>query len=865
MRIHELAKELGVASKDVIAFLTKKHGGRYTASNGLNESEISLTREFFKSGGDLSALDAPTPVKTKRRKRGERTRYVPVSEQTEQQADQSFSEQSTEELPVEAEEENVVPKADNEPDSPRETQPQVSPEDLMMFEMQQEEQRQAEEERTKEESGETSSEEQEATQPPATKPEKIEIPDEAIPLPPAQTEEADLVQTPPATGDAHKKHRKKVVIHAEEKSIGNRKKGSRGRKPSTSGRGRHEKIKAGVTALGDDFMQGGSRKKRKKSKKKEKAVTPPPNPTKASKMVVKIEDSIVLSELAHRMGVKSSQLIGKLMQMGEMATLNDRLPFDTAALIAEEFGFQVQNVALNEESFLEQIEEREEDLVPRPPVVTVMGHVDHGKTKLLDTIRNTNVVDREAGGITQHIGAYSVEIDGKMITFLDTPGHEAFTAMRSRGAQATDVVILIVAADDGVMPQTVEAINHAKAAGVPIIVAINKIDKPEANPQKVRNELLKHGIVAEELGGDTLFVEISAKQNINIPELLETVLLQVEVMDLKANPNRPAQGIVIESRMDVGRGPVATTLIKEGTLKIGDLIVVGTSIGFVRTMIDWKGTRLKEATPSMAVEITGLDTVPSAGEMIYSFNDDQKARGLVDWRKKREKEQKFETDSPVTLDNLFEQIQEGSIQNINIIVKADVDGSVDAIVSMLEKIEHNKMRVRVIHKGVGGITENDVLLASASNAIIVGFNVRMDNKAKQIAAHEGVDIKQFSIIYDLIDSVKAALTGRLAPILKEEYTGSAEIKQLFKVAKIGTIGGSMVVDGKIVKNGKVKLIRNNVVIYEGKLSSLKRFQQDEAEVKAGFECGIMIENYNDIKEGDIIECYRETEVQDEVK
>lgn len=565
------------------------------------------------------------------------------------------------------------------------------------------------------------------------------------------------------------------------------------------------------------------------------------------------------------MGLKAAIVIRKMMEMGEIAGINDRLNFDTATLVAEEFGFQVENVAQDENYFIEAHEDTEDELVKRAPVVTVMGHVDHGKTKLLDAIRNTNVVDGEAGGITQHIGAYTVETEEGSITFLDTPGHEAFTGMRSRGAQATDVVILVVAADDGVMPQTVEAINHAKAAGVPIIVAVNKIDKPEANTERVRQELLKYEIVPEEWGGDNLFVEISAKQRINIDKLLESVLLQVEMMDLKANPNKRAVGVVIESKMDLGRGPVATTLISEGTLKVGDLVVVGASIGYVRSMIEWTGKKVKEALPANAVEITGLDSVPSAGEFVYAFEDEKKAKGLVELRKNKAKAEKFEKEKKMSLESLFSRIEEGETMDLNIIVKADVDGSVEAIVQSLGKIEHDKIRIKVIHSGVGGITENDVLLASASNGIIIGFNVRVDNKSKQLASAEDVDVKIYSIIYDLINEVKAAMTGMLAPIITEEFIGKAEVRALYKVPKAGTIAGCMVLEGRVTRKCKVKLVRENIVIYEGFLSSLKRYKDDVKEVKSGYECGMGVENYNDLKEGDILEFYEDRETADEVK
>ena len=587
------------------------------------------------------------------------------------------------------------------------------------------------------------------------------------------------------------------------------------------------------------------------------------NNTGEEKKILKTSDFITVGELAGLMDQMPARVIAKCMEMGMMVTINARLDFETIQILADEFGYEAQLMEEYEEEVLGVEEESEENLQPRHPVVTVMGHVDHGKTSLLDWIRKTHVVSGESGGITQHIGAYEVTTKQGKVTFLDTPGHEAFTAMRSRGAQATDVVILIVAADDGVMPQTVEAINHAKAANVPIIVAINKIDKPTANPAKVKNELLKYEIVAEELGGENLFVEISAKQRINIEGLLEAVLLQVEMMDLKADPTKPAEGIVIESRMDPGKGPVATVLVKDGTLKIGDLVVTGTSIGYVRSMMDWTGKRVKEATPSMAVEITGLDLVPPAGEKLYVFKDERKAKGLVELRINKQREKKNVEKATPSIEEFFAAEQE-EVKDLNVIVKGDVDGSVEAIIASLNKIEHKKMKIKVIHSGVGGINENDVLLASASQGMIIGFNVRVDNKAKQLAAAEGVNIEIFSIIYELIDAIKAAMSGMLAPIIKEEYIGKLEVREIFKVGKVGTIAGCMVIEGRVVRMSKIKLVRDNVVIYSGKLGTLKRFKDDVKEVKSGYECGATIDSYNDIKVGDIIECYIDKEFRDEV-
>lgn len=859
MRISDLSKEIGVSSKEIMAFLKTK-GITYTSHfNSVNPDEEQIVREKFSKGKDAGGEDSK-PATTIIRNRTRRKRsFIPPEERAEVEEQERLEEEQRQKEEDErlAKEEAEREKAEAEQKA-----------------------KEVEEETEKAEEAEATTEEK------VSEPEKkLSVEEEARllaqseekkkPVAEEKKEEAPKKEDKPEAKEesedhkASKKHKKIKVVIPEADPVQETDK--TGKRKSRKNRNREPelvkgKVKGGDVRqfLDDSYQARAARKRRKDLRKKKKSPVAPPNPTKAIKKVLKLEDAVLVSDLAKKLGVKVNQLIGKLMIMGEMVGINDRIAYDTCQVIAEEFGFTTENVALSEDTYLEVVESKEESIIMRPPVVTVMGHVDHGKTKLLDAIRDTNVVDREAGGITQHIGAYSVELDGGKITFLDTPGHEAFTAMRSRGAQATDVVILIVAADDGVMPQTVEAISHAKAAGVPMIVAINKIDKPEANPQKVRNELLKYEIVAEELGGDTLMVEISAKQRINIDDLLETVLLQVEMMDLKADPDKPAEGIVIESKMDPGKGPVATVLVKEGTLKIGDLVVLGTSCGYVRSMMDWTGERVQEAGPSMAVEITGTDSVPPAGEHLHVFSDEKNARGLVDLRSNKMREKKFENDSKMSLENLFSKMEAGDVQDVNIVVKADVDGSVEAIISSLNKIEHEKMNVKIIHSGVGGINENDVLLASASNGIIVGFNVRVDNKAKQVAAAEMVDIRIFSIIYELIDSIKSAMSGMLAPIIHEELVGKLEIRDIFKVGKIGNIAGCMVIDGKAIRKCKVKLVRNNVVLYEGILATLKRFQEDAKEVKKGYECGATVENYNDIKVGDVIECYVDKEVKDEV-
>ena len=602
----------------------------------------------------------------------------------------------------------------------------------------------------------------------------------------------------------------------------------------------------------------GKRNKKKASKAQEERTQ------KIFKLTeITIPESITVKDLAVELKKTSAEVIKKLFGFGIMATINNNLDFDTAYLVAEEFGVNAKKKEeVREEDILfDDSEDKEDELQPRPPVVVVMGHVDHGKTSLLDAIRKTNVIEGEAGGITQAIGAYMVNINGRDITFLDTPGHEAFTSMRARGAQITDIAILVVAANDGVMPQTVEAINHAKAAGIPIIVAVNKIDLPEANVDKVKQELMKYELVPEEWGGDTIYVPISAKQHTNIDELLEMVLLQADVLELKANPNKQAKGAVIEARLDKSKGPIASMLVQRGTLDVGDTIVVGSSIGRIRAMKNDKGQKVKKAGPSMPVEIMGLTEVPESGEVFYEVKDEKMAKHLIERRKRAQREKSINQMAPVTLDNLFSQMEEGKLKQLNIIVKADVQGSAEAIKQSLEKLSDDEVRVRVIHSAAGAVTESDVTLAKVSNAIIIAFNVRPVATAKQAAEKEEVEIKQYSVIYQAIDDVKAAMKGMLDPIYEEKVIGNVEVRQVFKVSNVGTIAGAYVLDGKIERNAGVRVLRDNVVIHEGKLANLKRFKDDVKEVAKGYECGMQIENYNDLKEGDIIEVY----IMEEVK
>lgn len=578
---------------------------------------------------------------------------------------------------------------------------------------------------------------------------------------------------------------------------------------------------------------------------------------------ITIPATISVKDLAQELKKTASEVIMKLMSLGIMATLNNDLDFDTAYLVAAEFGVTAnKKEEIKEEDILfDESEDLENELVERPPVVVVMGHVDHGKTSLLDVIRKTNVIEGEAGGITQAIGAYKVSINNREITFLDTPGHEAFTQMRARGAQVTDIAILVVAANDGVKPQTIEAINHAKSAGIPIIVAINKIDLPDSNPQKVKEELMRYELVPEEWGGDTIYVEISAKKGINIDQLLEMVLLEADVLELKANPHKQAKGAVLEARLDKNKGAIASILVQRGRLDVGDTVVVGTSIGRIRSMVNDKGKKVKFAGPSTPVEIMGLTEVPEAGETLYEVKDEKMAKHLIERRKRQAREKSINAMSKVTLDNLFGQMESGKLKQLNLIVKADVQGSVEALKQSLEKVSNEEVRVKVIHSAAGAVTESDVTLAKVSNAIIIAFNVRPVMAAKQEAEKDEVQIKQYSVIYQAIDDVEAAMKGMLDPKYEEEIIGTAQIRQVFKISNVGTVGGAMVLTGKLERNAGVRVIRDDVVIHEGKLSSLKRYKDDVKEVAKDFECGIQLEKYNDIKEGDILEAFVMKEIK----
>lgn len=627
-------------------------------------------------------------------------------------------------------------------------------------------------------------------------------------------------------------------------------------------RGRKGGLKDEEERFGRDWDDEGFGSKRKARAPKAHARQDVSMPPVARHIV--ISGPIVVKDLADQLGVKATELIKRLIGLGVMAGVNQELDRETAAIVAQELGATVEERASLEEQheqLLQGEEDRPEDLAPRPPIVTVMGHVDHGKTSLLDRIRSTRVTASEAGGITQHIGASVIHYRDRQVVFLDTPGHEAFTSMRARGAQVTDIAVLVVAADDGVMPQTLEAINHAKAAGVPVVVAINKIDLPDANPDRVKSDLAQHGLVAEDWGGDVLMVPVSARTGEGVGDLLEALLLQADLLELKANPNRAAQGVVIEAKLDKGRGPVATVLVKRGTLRVGDIFVSGTTYGRVRALINDRGLRVREAGPSMPVEVLGFSQLPEAGDDFVILGDERQAKEVADLRAQRKQASSGEVARGVSLEEFYQRLKDEQVRDLNLVIKADVHGSAEALAQSLGKLSNEEVRVRVLHVGVGSITETDVMLAQASGAIIIGFGVGMEAKARQLAEHERVDVRTYRVIYEVIEDVERALKGMLAPKYQELILGRAEVREVFRVPKVGAVGGCYVTDGKVMRNGKVRVLRDGVVIHEGPIASLRRFKDDVREVAAGYECGIGLEKFNDIKVGDVLEVFTQEEVK----
>ena len=825
-RVNELAKELGLASKDLIAHLEKIGITVKSHASSLEDSEIERVKEDLQAKSPRQIVEERIKTTVIRR----RSIRTPI-----------------EEVPVEETPEEKVEKPVQEKKKVK--QEEVSPETAPKGE-----------EGKKEIShkpavGEPTVEKPKkpviiAVRPPVFARHKITKAEPTKEIAPkAPLKPGERVVGPPADKPVKREFEKPKkkgkapveVFIEEEKEVPRRKI-------------LEKKIDKKLRKQDDDgegnFGRWRDEKKSAPVKMKKTEITVP----KAIKRRMKIGDAISVGELAKRMGVKVSEVINKLMAMGVMATINQSIEFDIASLIATEFSFQVEQAELEFEESAQQTPVLAENLKPRAPIVTIMGHVDHGKTSLLDAIRQTNVIDGEAGGITQAIGAYHVHINGRDIVFLDTPGHEAFTAMRARGAQVTDIVVLVVAADDGVMGQTVEAINHSKVAGVPIIVAINKIDKPGADPEKIKQSLTEHGLLSEKWGGETIFCEVSAKKKTGLEELLELILLQADVMELKADPGLSARGVIVEAKLDRGRGPVATVLIQQGTLRAGDAFVSKTESGRVRALINDQGRRVKEAGPSMPVEVIGFSSVPQTGAEFFCVEDEKKARSIADYWIRKAREKELSASSKITLEQLYQKIKEG-VKDFNVIIKGDVQGSIEAISDALHKLSTEDIHLKIIHSSAGAISETDVMLASASNAIVIGFNVRPDARVVEIAQQEGVEIKLYDIIYNVIADVRAAMEGLLEPEYKEVVQGRAEVRELFKVPKIGIIAGCHVTDGKIVRSAGIKLVRDSIVIFDGKMVSLRRFKDDAKEVLADFDCGIGIEGFNDIRVGDVIEAY----------
>ncbi|WP_457567078.1 translation initiation factor IF-2 [Desulfurobacterium sp.] len=860
-RVYQLAKELGMSSKELIEKLKNELDIQVkNAQSGLDEKQVMLVKEFIKPPEKKPAV--------KRKEKPAEQKKEPVKiekvEKPEVSAEKTVSEKEVKPLkpniPSQKVERQEEKKGEKETRRERRQREKKDVRILSPEELAKRRRRRRPPRRREEEKGEKGHRERRDRRHPQR--------DRRRPAPAPKKEEKITREQLEKLVASTKEQREKEKSKTEEAIIAEKKREEKERESEKHFMELMRKI--------EEKNRAKAKKRKKKKKKEEKPEEVPfeqlseeeqlqrliEEEEKAKTVIV--PEVISVRELAEKMGEDPNKLIADLISLGKFVTINQAIDFETVSKLVEKYGKVAKLEGAEEEEAvleaeLEETEDKPEDLKPRPPVVTVMGHVDHGKTTLLDYIRNTKVAEREAGGITQHIGASIVEVDTtegkKRITFLDTPGHEAFTAMRARGAQVTDIAVLVVAADDGVMPQTIEAINHAQAAGVPIIVAINKIDKPGANPDRVKQELTQHGLIPEDWGGTTIMVPVSAKTGEGVDELLEMIALQAELMELKANPNKKARGVVLEAKLDKQRGPVATLLVQSGTLKVGDPIVAGLYAGKIRAMFDDKGKPVKEAGPSMAVEILGLEDVPLAGDKFYVVKDEKTARKIAEKRQELARESALEREKRVSLEDLFAQIQEGEVKELNIVLKADAQGSIEAIRKSLEELSTDEVKVKIIHAGVGPITENDVMLAAASNAIIVGFNVRPDSAARKAAEREKVDMRTYRVIYDIVGEVKKAMQGLLQPEEKEVYLGSAEVRATFKVPKVGTVAGCYVKDGVIRRNANVRLVRDGVIIYDGKIASLKRFKDDVREVQAGYECGLGLENFNDIKVGDVVECY----------
>ena len=846
MRVRELSGELGISNKELINLLRKLEINVKSHMSGLTDAEADLARQEFHQTAKEPA------VENKRVRSGVivRKRKKPARKPKEEAVEAPSPDDAQET----AEDEPVVTPASPAVEETEVTEPVTTPEqaeEAPQAQAKTETAPPAQESSAKESASEEEDDDKKSPEKkrgkrkkskkkkapqPAPQVKIISRPDPSLAPPVTETQEAaaDKKKKP-----FKKKHRRTVEadeLYRKVRQAETAKPGLVGGRKGRGKKGRRGRDQAPVKSM----------------------VTT--QPIKAAKRKIRIDEAIRIADLAQQMGIKAQDLIKNLIGMGVMATINQSIDADTAAIIAADFGYDVEKIGFSEKEFLAPVhEDKEEDLLPRPPVVTIMGHVDHGKTSLLDVIRKSHITSGEAGGITQHIGAYHVTTPRGEIVFLDTPGHEAFTAMRARGAQVTDLVILVVAADDGVMDQTREAINHSKAAGVPIVVAVNKIDKEGADPDRVKRELAEHGLVPEDWGGDTIYANVSAKQKIGIDELLEMVLLQAEVLELKANPNRRGLGHIVEARLDKGRGAVATVLMQAGTIHKGDAFTCGLQSGKIRAILNDQGKMLKEAGPAMPIEVQGFDGVPDAGDEFVVVADEKVARKISDTRKGKQREKELARETKFTLDKFLAAKAGEKVKVLNLVVKSDVQGSQEAIIDALNKLSGEEVRIEIIHSGTGAITESDILLASASNAIIIGFNVRPTAKVKDVADQEKVEIRFYNIIYKLVAEIKDAMSGMLSPTIKEVYIGQAEVRQTFSVPKVGTVAGCAVVDGKLVRNAMIRLLRDGVVIYTGKLNSLKRFKDDVREVLKGFECGTGLERFNDIKEGDVIEAFEEVE------
>jgi translation initiation factor IF-2 len=872
LRVYELAKELEMTNNDLVARLLDMGIQVKGHMSSLDENQAKVVRDMVAGRSQQMIVEKRVGRDIIRRRRkivAAEPTLEPEPEEVEipekplveaapppppPPAPEPIAEKSLEKVPVAAAPapEPLRAPSDSVVAAPPSAQPEVAPPEVVVKPLEEEEPR-------KDEAKKPRRRMRKDTPAKIIKlPERVlEVTPEVIPAKPAEVVKPaaalpKLAEIVPITeeGEAGLRAKKKRGKRREEEEAADRRRLA----PS-----RRKEVFTGDDLYGERATvrgrKGATRPVVKELRKPE--ITVP----KAIKRRIRLDDAITLASLAKRMGVKATDVIKKLMGLGVMAALNQAIDFETASLVASEFNYEVEKVSFIEEDIMQAEPDRAEDLGPRPPVVTIMGHVDHGKTLLLDAIRHTNVTEGEAGGITQHIGAYLVSLDGGDVVFLDTPGHEAFTAMRARGARVTDLVILVVAADDGVMQQTIEAINHAQAAEIPILVAINKIDKPNANPDRVKRQLAELGLTPEEWGGHTTMVEVSAKKGTGIEELLELILLQAELLELKANPIKMARGRVIEAKLDRGKGPVATVLVQEGTLRAGDPFVCGTFFGRVRALLDDRGRKVEKATPSLPVEVHGISGVPQAGDEFVVVADDKQAKQVATHRQLKQREAELSRATKVTLDNLFSRIREGETKELKVVLKTDVQGSLEAILDSLQKLGTDEIKVRIIHSAVGAVTETDVMLASASDAIIIGFGVRAETKVQELADREKVDVRYYDVIYQIISDVRAAMEGMLEPTYKETFMGRAEVVQTFNIPKVGTIAGCMVKEGRVERGAKLRVLRDNVVINDSKVASLRRYKDDAKEVRAGQDCGIGVENFNDIKIGDILETYGVEEIK----